>query len=208
MSEPWNEHPKLRGKFHPDFSDCLQVTTHRGGPRTSDRHPELVWVRVTGCENDVFSGVILKGTTDLRETSEGIEILFIVPDGAEQPLQVTCKYIQERPIWRILSACNKCGLKELFDPPSDLIALSFSGMPAAQLKIGFTFTNTCWCGGRQMVRLKPTAAPSNLKASSRVFLDDHTGSLAARPDSKNEAKVLLGRKRHAMTHWTVEESRV
>ena len=76
MLSPWNEHPKLRGRFHPEFPDDLQVIAHDGGPHTSDRRPELVWVRVTGCEDDIFTGVVLNHPTQLRGVVEGSQILF------------------------------------------------------------------------------------------------------------------------------------
>jgi hypothetical protein len=45
----WRKHPALQKRFHPEHADDLQVIVHDGGPRISDRKPELVWVtlRVT-----------------------------------------------------------------------------------------------------------------------------------------------------------------
>jgi hypothetical protein len=160
MSPPWNEHPKLRGRFHPEFPDDLQVIVHDGGPHTSDRRPELVWVRVTECQDEVFSAVVLNQPAQLRCVAQGSHIQFIVPEGGQYPLQVTRKYLQERSAWRLLMPCEKCGLTELFDPPSQLLAASFPSVMPDQLSRGFTFTTRCgWCGNGIVVRLKRTNWP-------------------------------------------------
>jgi hypothetical protein len=146
----WREHPKLRGRFHPEFPDDLQVLMHDGGPRLTDRRPELMWVRVTGGEGDVFSGRLLNRPHQLVSVAEGNEIRFLVPEGGEHPLRVTEKYLRERPEWVILP-CNKCGLTELLDAPSDLIRVVFPR--AAEGGSMGMFTAFCGnCGGIQVVR--------------------------------------------------------
>ena len=160
MPSPWTDHPKLRGRFHAEFPDDLQVIVHDGSPQISHRHAELVWVRITGFENDRFSGVVLNQPDQLRSVAEGSQIVFIVPESGEHPLQVSSKYLDERSNWRLLAPCNKCGLTELFDSPSELVASTFPSVAAEQLSLGFTFTTRCgWCGGGQVVRLKRTRWP-------------------------------------------------
>lgn len=160
MPSTWNEHPKLRGRFHPESPDDLQVIVHDGGPHTSDRQPELVWVRVTECQQDVFSGVVLNKPFQLQSVAQGSQVQFIVPEGGQYPLQVSRKYLQERSDWRLLIPCKKCSLTELFDPPSLLLASSFPSVTEDQLSHGFTFTTRCgWCGGGMVVRLKRTNWP-------------------------------------------------
>lgn len=160
MSSPWNEHPKLRSRFDPEFPDDLQVIIHDGGPHISDRQPELVWVRVTDCQDEVFSGVLLNKPFQLQSVVQGSLINFIVPAGGQYPLRVTHKYLQERSSWRLLAPCKKCGLTELLEPPSQLVAASFPNVTADQLSGGFTFTTRCgWCGGGMVVRLKRTNWP-------------------------------------------------
>jgi hypothetical protein len=157
MPSTWNEYPKLQGRFHPEFPDALQVIVHNGGPHISDRQPELIWVRVTECQDQVFSGLLLDKPLHLHGVSQGSVIQFIVPGGGQYPLLVTPKYLQERSSWRLLTPCNKCGLTEIFDPPSQLLAASFPNVAAGQLTGGFTFTTRCgWCGGGIVVRLKRT----------------------------------------------------
>jgi hypothetical protein len=158
MSSPWNEHPKLRGRFHAEFADDLQVIVHDGGPHTCDRRPELVWVRVTECRDEVFSGIVLNQPTQLQSVTKGSQIQFIVPQGGQYPLQVTRQYLQERPGWRLLMPCKKCGLTELFDSPSQLLVSSFPS--ADKMSHGFTFTTRCgWCGEGMVVRMKRTNWP-------------------------------------------------
>lgn len=157
MPSPWNEHPKLRGRFRPEFPDDLQVIVHDGGPVTSDRQPELMWVRVVECQDGVFSGIVLNSPTQLKSVTQGSVIQFIVPEGGQYPVQVNRKYLQERSAWRLLVPCKKCGLTELLDPPSQLLASSFPSITADQLSQGFTFTTRCGlCGGAVVVRLKRT----------------------------------------------------
>ena len=160
MLSSWNEHPKLRGRLHPESPDDLQVIVHDGGPHISDRQPELIWVRITECEDDVFLGALLNKPFHLESVTQGSLIHFIVPAGGPYPLQVTHRYRQEKSSWRLFAPCNKCGLTELFDPPSQLLAASFPKVTAEQLSGGFTFTTRCgWCGGVIVVRLKRTSWP-------------------------------------------------
>lgn len=168
MSSPWKEHPKLRNHIRSEFPDDLQVIVHDGGPYRSDRRPELVWVRVTACENQIFSGVVLNKPAQLRGVAEGSNILFIAPEGGAFPLQVTRKYLQERSTWRLLMPCKECGSTELFDPPSELLAFSSPAITAEQLSHAFTFTTRCgWCGNGMVVRLKRTKWPWSLEDHHR-----------------------------------------
>jgi hypothetical protein len=148
----WREHPKLKNRFRPDFPDDLQVLAHDGGPRLTDRRPELVWVRVSGGEDNVFRGILLNQPHQLLTVAQGDEIQFIAPQGGEYLLRVTEKYLRERTDW-VIQPCNKCGLSELFDPPSDLLRVVFPNMPSgADTK---AFTAYCGaCGGILVVRHK------------------------------------------------------
>lgn len=148
MTHEWRDHPKLRGRFHPDAADDLQVLVHDGGPRLSDRSPEEVWVTVTGCDrDDVFSGCVLNQPHQLTTVSAGAEIKFVA--SGEHLLMVTEKYLRERPHWKI-QACDRCGLDELFDAPSDLMRAIFPDLPeGASMEM---FTSFCGvCGGCQVV---------------------------------------------------------
>jgi len=146
----WRTHPKLQGKFHPDYPDDVRVIVHDGGPRLTDRQPELMWVRVTGYSPPVFTGLVLNRPEQLRSVSEGDEISFMVPDRGEHAIRVSAKYLAERPNWTI-TPCPKCGLSELFDAPSDLTNVVFASLPpGATMEV---FTAVCGlCGGVQMVQ--------------------------------------------------------
>lgn len=149
------EHPKLKGRFHPDAPDDLQVLIHDGGPRLTDRSPEIVWVTISGCDGDLFSGRILSQPQQLQTVREGTEIKFVAPSG-DHLLMVTDKYLLERPNWNI-QPCNQCGLNELFDAPSDLMRVIFPNI-AAGAAMGM-FTSFCGiCGGIQVVQSASTSA--------------------------------------------------
>jgi len=148
----WREHPKLRGRFHAGFPDTLQVIVHDGGPRLSDRRPEQMWVRVTGGEADVFTGRLANKPVQLLSMVEGSELRFVVPDGGPHPVRVTDEYLRDRPNWEI-GPCNGCGLTELFDPPSRLIAATFPELPDGA--VPEMFTARCGArGGFQVVRAR------------------------------------------------------
>jgi hypothetical protein len=158
----WRDHPKLQGRFHPDCADDLQVLVHDGGPRLSDRSPEAVWVRMTGCDGDVFRGTVLNQPHHLQTVRQFQSIRFQMPDGAEFPVMATDKYLRERPGWDILP-CRKCGLSELFDAPSDLIAKVFPHVGAAaregETVVMDRFTSFCpLCGGVMLVKNRDAAA--------------------------------------------------
>jgi hypothetical protein len=152
MTQPWRTHPKLRGRFHPDAPDDVQVLVHDGGPRLTDRSPEAVWVTVTDCnDDDIFTGRVLNHPQQLTSVRQGDEIKFIAPAG-EHLLMVTDKYLQERPNWDV-QPCSQCGLDELFDAPSDLMRVVFPDIPeGATMEV---FTSFCGvCGGVQVVQDK------------------------------------------------------
>jgi hypothetical protein len=148
----WRKHPKLKGKFHPEYPDDVQVLVHDGGPRLTTHRPEGVWVRVTACAGSVFTGTVLNQPHQLTSVREGSTIKFIAPEGGQHPLMVTEKYLCERPNW-IIHPCQKCGLTELFDPPSDLMRVVFPNVPEGSIMEMFTaFCGAC--GGVQVVQYR------------------------------------------------------
>ncbi len=161
MAGEWRRHPKLLGKFLPDFPDDLQILVHDGGPRLSTKFAEAVWVTVTGTDGEVFRGRVLNQPTQLGAVRHGSDIRFVAAAGADYPVMVTDKYLAERGAWKI-TPCQKCGFDELFDAPSDLIRvifpnLSADGQPAA-------FTTYCpLCGGVQLVAALGFAPPAAKK---------------------------------------------
>ncbi len=72
MSHEWQQHSKLRQRFHAEAPDDLQVIVHDGGPRLSKNSPELVWVTVIGAdESDVFTGRVLNQPQQLENCFSG-----------------------------------------------------------------------------------------------------------------------------------------
>jgi hypothetical protein len=154
MPGPWNLHPKLQGRFHQQFPDDLQVVVHNGGPRVSQAPPEVVWVRVTDGEGNLFTGTLLNQPDDLTSLSAGASIRFMVPESGALPIMVTDKYLHERSDWTI-HPCNKCGLSELFDAPSDLLRVVFPS--DSQQMEEEMFSAICGlCGGMQLVQRSGT----------------------------------------------------
>ncbi len=153
MNAPWRQDPQLKQRFHPDYPDDLQVLVHEGGPRMTDNYPEVMWVRVEGTRGQAYVGTVLNEPRGLSTVKQGDQILFIVAAGCEYPLRVTEKYLAERPAWDV-KPCDGCGLAELLDAPSDLIAKIFPNLPEGSSPE--MFTSFCpICGGVQVVSAKP-----------------------------------------------------
>jgi hypothetical protein len=159
----WRDHPKLKGRFLPDYPDDLQVLVHDGGPRITRNPAEAVWVRVTGMDGDVFRGRLLNQPHNLQSVRQGSEITFVVAEGAKLPVMVTDKYLTQRREW-IIHPCRRCGFSELFDAPSDLIRVVFPHTPPdAQMSM---FTALCpLCGGVQGVQSRTTLVPGGKEAA-------------------------------------------
>jgi predicted nucleic-acid-binding Zn-ribbon protein len=107
---------------------------------------------VNGGSGDVFCGRVLNQPEQLTSSAQGSQIHFIVPQNGKYPLSVTEKYLAQRSEWTI-HPCNRCGMSELFDPPSELIRIVFPNLPeGTSLE---TFTAFCGaCGGVQAVEKK------------------------------------------------------
>ena len=158
MPHAWRDHPKLHGRLHPQHPDDVQVIVHDGGPRMTDRRPEAVWVRVLDVDpdGDIFTGQVLNPPQQLASVRQGDRVQFLVPASGEHPLMVRPKYLAERRDW-VIHPCNRCGLSELFDAPSDLIARTFPDLPPDQTPEMFTaFCGAC--GGVQAVERAASAA--------------------------------------------------
>ena len=114
-----------------------------------------MWVNVTGCDSDVFAGRVLNQPAQLLTVQQGQQIRFIMPTGIEYPVLVTDKYLCERPAWTI-HPCQKCGLTELFDAPSDLMRVVFPNVPEGAVMEAFT--SFCpLCGGVQALEFRATS---------------------------------------------------
>jgi hypothetical protein len=137
MFNEWRDHPKLKERFEVEYPDELQIVLHDGSPGRTGRMPEIAWVEVTGCGWRSIHRRVLSEPEQLRNVAEGSEILFIVPAGGEYPLQVSEKYLEERPHW-IIHPCKTCGLSELLDAPSDLIRADFPNMGPDEVVEMFT----------------------------------------------------------------------
>jgi len=167
---PWRDNPRLKGKFHPDFPDDIEVIVHDGGPHMTNHRPENIWVRVTGCQEQVYTGTVLNQPYQLDRVRLGSTIKFLAPEGGEHPVMVTDKYLSERDDWTIYP-CTSCGLTELFDAPSDLIRVLFPPKPENRVLVSFTSKCGACADGVQVVETKN-------------FPDEEESSLPDRPAKK------------------------
>jgi hypothetical protein len=82
MDTPWRNHPSLKGRFHPEAPDDIQVIVHNGGPRTTTVTPELIWVSVSGIDDqEVFRGKVLNEPHQVAGLAQGSEIAFLATNG-------------------------------------------------------------------------------------------------------------------------------
>jgi hypothetical protein len=158
MSHPWRTHPRLQGRFHPEYPDDLQVLAHDGGPEIAANPPELVWVRVTGMAGGVFTGRVLNAPQTTQGVREGDTIRFLAPEASEYAILATEKYLRERGDWTI-HPCLQCGLTELFDAPSDLIRKQFPDRPGGSLVEAFV-VRCPLCLGTIALERKPGVSPT------------------------------------------------
>jgi hypothetical protein len=188
MPGPWNVHPRLRGRFDQQYPDDLRVIAHDGGPRVSRVAPEVVWVRVTGGDGDVWDGVVL-GRSHRLSDDAGASIRFTVPDTGALPVMVSDKYLDDRPNW-IVHPCDRCGIAELFDPPSELIRGVCDAEHEAR-RID-TFTAICgWCGGSQFV--ERSGRPARHSCQRLEHLLDRLAALIP-PGLKTRPRLSLSAK--------------
>ena len=150
-TQSWRDDPRLKGRFHPENPDDVQVIVHDGGPRMTDHAVEEMWVRVTGLDGEVFSGTLVNEPRQLSSVELGSEIKFVA-SGCKRLLRVTDDYIAERSDWKIVP-CPNCGLDELMDPPSVLLHKVFPDAP--KTGVMEMFTAVCgMCGGTMTVLSK------------------------------------------------------
>lgn len=149
----WRAEEALKGKFHPQALDDLQVIVHDGGPRISDTQPEAIWARVHGIQGEnLYAGTVLNTPHQLKTVAKFDKISFTTDPALEFPVQVREKYLKERDQWTI-SPCNKCGSSLLFDAPSELIAKTFPEIDVDEPSI--SLTAFCgYCGGFQALSRK------------------------------------------------------
>jgi len=115
----------------------------------TDKRPEIVWVRVLAAHANTFDAEVLNEPRQLMTVKETDRIQFVVPSSGEHPIMVRQKYLDERGKW-IINPCSTCGLSELFDAPSDLIARTFPGLQPEEIPEAFTaFCGVC--GGVQVI---------------------------------------------------------
>jgi hypothetical protein len=163
----WRNHPKLVGRFKTEHADDLQVIVHDGGPRLTHKTPEVVWVRVTGHEHDVFTGTVLNQPMQLQTVQQGQQIRFIMPQGSEHPVLITSKYLLERPSWKI-HPCKECGFSELFDAPSDLMRVVFPQIPPGS--VVEMFSSFCpRCGGVQGLEYQANSNQTGHQPPKRLW---------------------------------------
>jgi hypothetical protein len=84
MAHEWREHPRLKGRFLPDYPDDVQVIIRDGGPALTRTEPEIVWVTITSMAGDLFRSRVRNQPHGLQTVRQNDEIQFLMPAGAAQ----------------------------------------------------------------------------------------------------------------------------
>lgn len=119
----WRTDPLLKGRFHEDAADDIEVLVHDGHRAVSGRSPERIWIHVNGRRGDTWTGTLLNQPHQLQSVHRGSEIQFVARSRTQPLVHVTSKYLDERKVWTV-APCDRCGLPETFSPPSELIECS------------------------------------------------------------------------------------
>jgi len=114
--------------------------------------------------SDVFAAEVLNRPQQLTSVQQGDRIQFVVPQSGEHPIMVRGKYLTERAAW-IVHPCTGCGLSELFDAPSDLIAKIFPNIRPGETVEGFTVICGA-CHGVQVVEIASSKQSSEAADTS------------------------------------------
>ena len=152
----WHNDTALKGRFHPDYPDDMQVLIHEGSHRFTKTKPELMWVKITehreftcvdGSAIIAYKATLLNQPQNLSTIAIGHEILFVAHEDFRYAIRVTDDYLADRVKYTI-TPCSKCGLPELFDPVVKLYAKSFPGLADRTNSVIANFTSYCpLCGG-------------------------------------------------------------
>lgn len=169
----WRHDPRLAHRLHPEHPDDVRILLHDGGPIGAPPPPERVWVRIVGqFSADVYTAVLLNRPHRLTRCAAGDLLHFAVSGSGAEPVHVSRRHLDERARWTV-EPCDRCGLFEVFEAPSDLRAAYFSE-PAPGADTMVVFTSTCpVCGGTQIVGLRDEAADQPGVARLVDHLADH-----------------------------------
>lgn len=167
----WHADPVLKGHFHPQYPDDIQVVVHDGSFRFTQTQPELIWVRILSATEldvrgkhklQVYRAKLLNQPHELKMVKLGDDIQFVAHAGYQYPIYTTQQYLVDRAKFEIIP-CTQCGLPELFDPVYKLFKVSFPQLPEPFTESGTTvaFSSKCpACGtGMLMVNELPEVKP-------------------------------------------------
>lgn len=172
----WHKDAALKGRFHPQYPDDLQVLVHEGSFRFTETSPEVMWARVFGLFEittnegrtaQAYKAILLNQSNQLKTLKIEQEILFVAHSNYKYPIRVTQDYLVERASY-VIEPCMQCGLPETFDPITKLLEHSFPDLKRmldSDKRLQPSFTSFCpLCGGTMLVRHKEL---TELKANKR-----------------------------------------
>lgn len=117
----WHDDVDLKGRFHPQHPDDLQVVVHEGSFRFTDTKPEVMWAHVvarlewthqSGENGYAYRAVLLNQPHQLKTLKQNDEILFVAKQSYKLPIRVTHEYIMQRAFYdiRLVTSvvCQNC----------------------------------------------------------------------------------------------------
>ncbi len=106
----WHEDLALKGHFHPEYPDDLQILVHEGSFRFTNTKPEVMWGRLLarietthrdGSTTHAYKATLLNQPKQLKTVQVGQEILLVAYPAYRFPIRVTHEYLASRGDYEI-----------------------------------------------------------------------------------------------------------
>lgn len=174
MEALWTEDPLLKGKFHPEHPDHVQVLIHAGNPKFSGKRAEIAWVRVTESRGQYYIGSLVSPPKQLDNIRQGDDMLFMAVPSGPYPFLIGADYLEDRKNW-IISPCSKCGFTEMFQSPTKHAEALMRQDNVPEGKTPIMLATSCpICGGIQMLGKVGTKGEQQVRASGANDPDKKT----------------------------------
>ncbi|MCG2661717.1 MAG: CHAT domain-containing protein [Kiritimatiellae bacterium] len=174
MDAMWTKDPLLKGKFHPEHPECVQVLIHASNPRFSGKRAELAWVRVTESRGQYYIGSLVSPPKQLDNIRQGDEVLFMAVPSGPYPFLISADYLEDRKNW-IISPCSKCGFTEMFQSPTKHVEALMRQDNVPEGKTPIMLATSCpICGGIQMLGKVGTKGEQQVRTSGANDPDKKT----------------------------------
>jgi len=133
---PWREDPALRGRFHEELEDDIEVLFVLLAHRTLER----MWVRLHGVSDFGYRGRLLNTSHVEGSLESGSEVLVRLHRGAKdgEPALIWVPPVAEENLRSWRSQCRECGFDLVLRSVDELAKQQFPGAPPGAVPEMFT----------------------------------------------------------------------